>query len=170
MNTGACRCEGCGGALPSADAVCARCEAELSPPAPAGRYVCPQCQGRFSALAQVLWPPQVAWWRPTTLRLQCPHCSTPLRDRHLSPPVGWRVAAVIVGALASQLFLTGWPRLLLGLALIGVLYAPLARAAWRHRRDGADPHRYIVGSTHFWARGDDALTRAADRLRDPGQR
>lgn len=155
-------CQGCGAALPSPDAVCPRCEAELSAaPAPAGPFVCPHCQGGFAQLVQAPWPPQVPWWKPTTMRLQCPHCSTPLRDRHVRPPPGWLIGAAIAGALASQLFTTGWTRLALGLLILGVVYAPLGWALWRHRRHRHDPHRFVEGSTRFWAQGH-------DRLRRPG--
>lgn len=162
MSEATCRCEGCGAALPKDDAVCPRCEAELAAAAvPAGRFICPHCNGRFDQLAQAPWPPQVPWWRPTTMRLQCPHCSTPLRDRHITPPPGWLVGAAIAGAIASQLFTTGWVRLALGLLIIGIVYAPLAWAAWRHREHRHDPHRYVVGLTRYWAQGN-------DRRRKPG--
>lgn len=165
------RCEGCGASLPAPDAVCGHCEAELArePPGAPARYICPQCHGRFAALAPVAWPPKVPWWRPTTLRLQCPRCDTPLRDRHARPLPGWGVFAVIAVAVGSQLFTTGWTRMLLGLSLVGLLYAPLVLAAWRGRRDATHPHRYVVGSTRVWAQGNDDLARAVDRMRHPGK-
>lgn len=160
--TPACRCQGCGALLPTPDAVCPRCDAELSAaPAPAGPFICPHCQQGFASLAQVQWPPHVPWWRPTTMLLACPHCSTPLRDRYMAQPPGWLLLAAIAGALASQLFTTGWTRFALGLTSIGAFYAPLAWAAWRHRHHRGDPHRYIVGVTRVLAQGN-------DRLRKPG--
>jgi hypothetical protein len=160
MNGAACRCDSCSALLPSADAVCPRCEAELAAPvAPVGRFVCPHCAGRFEQLAQVAWPPNVPWWRPTTMRLQCPHCSTPLRDRHLPHIPGWIVAAVLVGAVASQLFTSGRTRLILAVLALGAVYGPLAWMAWRHRHQRNDPDRYIVGVTRFWAQGNDRLRR-----------
>jgi hypothetical protein len=163
-------CEGCGQPLPSPDAVCARCEAELTAELsrPTGKYACPQCHGNFAALALVPWPPKVPWWRPTTMRLQCPHCATPLRDRHALQPPGWLVAAAIAWAFAVQLFTTGWPRLLLGLPVVIALSAPLLRAAWKSRRNAADPHRYVIGTTRFWAQGNDDLRRTVERMREPG--
>jgi hypothetical protein len=156
----ACRCQGCGDLLPQPDAICPRCDAALStPPADTGRFVCPHCQGRFSQLAEVPWPPQVPWWRPTTLQLQCPHCHTPLRDRFASPPSRWLVAFAIAAAVASQLYTTGWTRLLLGLAILGAVYAPLAWAVWRHRAHRNDPHRFVPGTTRLWAQGNDRLRR-----------
>lgn len=161
MSDGACRCQGCGDVLPRLDAVCARCEAELAAAEPVGRFLCPHCQGRFTQLAQVRWPPHVPWWRPTTMRLQCPHCSTPLRDRYLPSTPGWLVLSAIAGAIASQLFTTGWTRFALGLLCIGAANAPLAWSAWCHRRHRDDAHRYILGLSRSWEQGN-------DRLRKPG--
>jgi len=163
------QCQGCGEMLPSPDAICTRCEAELAEPsAPVGRYVCAHCQTSFAAPAAAPWPPKVPWWRPTTMRLQCPHCDTPLRDRHALQPPGWLVAAAIAWVVAAQLFTTGWTRLLLGLPVVIALYAPLLRAAWKSRQNAADPHRYVVGTTRFWAQGNDELRRTVGRMRDPG--
>ncbi|WP_457420115.1 hypothetical protein [Roseateles sp. P5_E7] len=160
------QCQGCGQTLRSPDAVCSRCEAELAePPAPPGRHICPQCHANFAALAQVPWPPKVPWWRPTTMRLQCPHCDAPLRDRHAVQPPGWLVAVVIAWVFVVQLFTMGWTRMLLGLPVVIALYGPLIRAAWKSRQNAADPHRYVVGTTRFWAQGNEKLERAVNRLR-----
>jgi uncharacterized paraquat-inducible protein A len=124
-----CRCQGCGDLLPRADAICPRCDAALSTP--------PAQTGRFV----------------------CPHCHTPLRDRFASLPPRWLVAVAIAAAVASQLFTTGWTRLLLGLAILGTVYAPLAWTAWRHRAHRHDPHRFVPGTTRLWAQGNDRLRR-----------
>ena len=168
MAEAALRCQGCGARLPTPEAVCAHCEAELSePPQPPGKYICPHCQERIVALVQVPWPPRVPWWRPTTMRLQCPRCDTPLRDRQAVQPPGWLVAAVIGAAFCVQLFTTGWLRPVLGLALLAALYVPLIRAALKIRKDIDNPHRFVEGSARFWAQGHDKLRRAADSIR-PG--
>jgi len=165
MGEEALQCQGCGAALASPDAVCARCEAELTTAAPPGKYICPHCQQRFAALAQVPWPPKLPWWRPTTLRLQCPHCETPLRDRHAIQLPGWLIVAAIVTICCVQLFATGWIKLVLGFPLLATLYAPLIWASLRVRKDSDNPHRFIVGSIRFWAQGNEKLQRAVGQLR-----
>lgn len=166
------RCQGCGAPLPSIDAICARCEAELTaePPSPPAKYICPQCQEPIAAPVQLLWPPKVPWWQPTTMRLQCPHCATPLRDRHALQPPGWLVAAAIALVIGLQLFTTGWTRMLLGLPVVIALCAPLIRAVWKRRQNAADPHRYVKGTTRFWAQGNDDLRRTVERMREPGSK
>lgn len=161
------RCQGCGALLPTPEAVCGRCEAELSAEAhsPPGKYICPHCHERIAGLVQVPWPPHVAWWRPTTMRLQCPRCDTPLRDRHAVQLPGWLMAVVIVAALGVQLFTTGWLRPVLGFTLLGVVYAPLLAAALKIRKDFDNPHRFVEGSSRFWAQGNDQLQRAVEGLR-----
>lgn len=104
------------------------------------------------------------------MRLQCPHCDTPLRDRHARPLPGWMALVAIAGAIGAQLFTTGWTRMLLGLSLISLMYAPLILAAWRSRQDVANPHRYVVGTTRFWAQGNDDLARAVARVRQAGDK
>jgi hypothetical protein len=85
------QCAGCGAALPAPDAVCSRCERELSMPqtdSHSGKYRCPNCSCRFDKPAEVWSPPDAPWYRPQTLKPQCPHCRNPLRDEkavHLSP-------------------------------------------------------------------------------------
>ena len=160
-------CQGCGRLLFSADAVCAHCEAGLTaePPSPPPKYICPHCHERFAAAVSASWPPKVPWWRPTTMRLQCPHCDAPVRDRHALQPPGW-VSVVIVGAaFCLQLFTTGWPRLLLGAPLLALVAAPLILSAWRIRQDVDNPHRFVAGTVRFWQRGDERLQRAAERVR-----
>lgn len=160
MSAADCRCDGCGALLPSLDAVCSRCDAELAPPAaPVGRFVCPQCRGRFEQLSHVPWPRRVPWWRPTTISLQCPHCSTPLRDRFRPHIPGWIVAAAMVAVVASQLYMPGRARVVMGLLIVTAVYAPLAWSAWRHRHQRNDPDRYIVGPTRSWARDNEHLRR-----------
>ncbi len=169
MTDPALRCQGCGALLPTPESVCAHCEAELSaaPSGAAGKYICPHCHERIPALVQVAWPPQVPWWRPTTMRLQCPRCDTPLRDRHAVQPPGWLIAAVIAAAFGVQLFMTGWLRLLLGFTLLAILYVPLAAAALKIRRDADNPHRFVEGSLRFWSQGNEKLQRTVQRVR-PG--
>lgn len=162
-------CQGCGALLPTPEAVCGRCEAELSaePPSPRGKYICPRCHERIAALALVPWPPRVPWWRPTTMRLQCPCCATPLRDRHAVQVPGWLITAAVAAAIGAQLFTTGWLRLILSFALLAALYAPLIVSALKVRRNVDDPHRFVEGSLRFWARGNERPQDAAEGVR-PG--
>lgn len=167
MSEGALRCQGCGAPLPHAEAVCTRCEQELSgaPAMPTGPYVCPQCHGRFATLARALWPPKVPWYRPTTMRLQCPHCATPLRERHEPPWLRRLALVVLVLAIGLQLFASGRLRLLIPALMLAGLFGPLLWAAWKGRRD---PHRYVVGIRRFWAQGPDVIQSTADGGRRPG--
>jgi hypothetical protein len=146
------RCEGCGSMLPSPDVVCPRCEAELTAerPRPTGKYVCPHCQQRFAAPAQVLWPPKVPWWRPTTIRQQCPHCEEPVRDRRELPFRGWLVVMALgLGVYlqevvrSHQLFMKAY------LLMMVAALAWLARREWKGTRD---PHRFVVGTRRLWLR------------------
>lgn len=163
------QCQGCGATLTSPDAVCARCEAELDAEPPPGRYICPHCQGRFAALTPVPWPPRQPWWRPTTMRLQCPHCEAPLRDRHAVQLPGWLFVGALGAIVAVQLFATGWLRLALGFPLLAALYGPLIRAGWKIHKDSDNPHRFVAGSLRFWAQGNEKLAHSVERLRSrPG--
>jgi hypothetical protein len=109
-------CQGCSASRPSVDTIRPRFEAKLADrPSPPGRDICPHCHANFAALAQVPWTPKTSWWRSTTMRLQCPHCTTPLRDRHALQPPSWLVAAAIAWVIGIQLVTTGWTRVLLGL-------------------------------------------------------
>lgn len=157
------RCQGCDAPLPHADAVCTACDAELSaePPAPEAKYVCPHCHQRFAALVAAPWPPHVPWWRPTTMRTQCPHCDAPLRDRYAMPPPPWLVAATIGVAIYAQLFATNWWRVLVGPVLVAAFCVPLLWSTWKIRRNADNPHRFIPGTLSFWSRGDERLQRAA---------
>ncbi len=98
-------------------------------------------------------------WRPTSIRLQCPHCDTPLRDRHIVPLPGWLFLVILGLIVCVQLATTGWVRLLLSLALLAAVYAPLVRGAWRARKDADNPHRFVEGSYRFWAQGNEQLQR-----------
>ncbi|MDR7333266.1 hypothetical protein [Roseateles asaccharophilus] len=142
-------CQGCGAALPSLDAVCATCEAELTavPPSPPAKYSCPHCQQRFAAAAQVLWPPKVPWWRPTTFRLQCPHCEGLLRDDYQGANIVFLVALlqlVIVLSESANRHRGLWMPTLYVVAALW-LY-------WRSRQAARDPQRYTVGTQHQWLR------------------
>ncbi|PTT77113.1 hypothetical protein DBR42_25715 [Pelomonas sp. HMWF004] len=152
MSDSPCACESCGASLPSADAVCAACEATLTarPPSPPLRYVCPHCEGRFAGPVQALWPPRQPWWRPTKVRLQCPQCETPLRDGHRRPAM----EALVLLALGMPALLlqseTRHPWRGLGLALVIAGYALYGFAV--HRRASRDPHRYRIGTHKAWLR------------------
>lgn len=99
------------------------------------------------------------------LRLQCPHCDTPLRDRHAVRVPPWLVAVGMIAALGISLFTARWTRMGLGLLLIASFYAPLAWAFWKARRTPDDPHRFVVGSTRFMARDNDDLRAAVETVR-----
>lgn len=149
------RCEGCGSTLVSADAVCARCEAELTaepsrPPAKNGKYICPHCQQRFAAPARVFWPPKLPWWRPTTIRQQCPHCDVPLRDRREPPYLSWIGLPLLVLILYLPEF-AGLHQTLVKLAL-ALLVASYAWQVWIDWKGARDPHRFIVGIRRLWLR------------------
>ena len=165
MTAGTPRCEGCGSALPSASAVCARCEAALTAkaPLPPGKYVCPHCHARFAAPAKVLWPPKLPWWRPTTIRPQCPHCDTPLRDRR-QPDVGaWLLPAMFMAALCIQLVVDAPLRTWLALL---VLAGPIAYMSWRTERGAPEQDRYAVGTRRRWLR-DVRELQQSDRPEEP---
>lgn len=154
-------CQGCGAALPHAEAVCSRCDAE--PPVPtrsasAGPHACPQCHQRFAEPVPVLWPPRVPWWRPTTFRLQCPHCETPLRDRYVAVNALFFLGLAVAYAVLSE---TAWQhrRLWAGPIIVSA-------TLWlflRHRRAGRDPGRYVAGAYPQWLRDIRGLWRNTKR-------
>lgn len=152
-------CEGCGAPLQSPDAVCARCEAELAaePPTPPCKYVCPCCDERFTAPAQVLWPPKVPWWRPTTSRLQCPRCDASLQDRRDIPYPGW----VAIGGAGLAICLYEFlPQRMRGLVAPLPWVAVFAHQAWQDWKGSRDPHRYVAGIRRLWLRQPKDLTPA----------
>lgn len=110
------------------------------------------------------WPPKVPWWRPTTMRLQCPHCAAPLRDRHAVQLPGWLIVSIFATLICVQLFATGWLRLLIGLPLLA-LYAPLIHASWSIRKDADNPHRFVPGNFRFWAQGNEKLRQQVEDVR-----
>ena len=144
-------CEGCGAPLMSPDAVCARCEAALTaePPDPPRKYVCPHCHARFAAPAQVLWPPKVPWWRPTTFRLQCPHCETQLRDRRDLPFFGW----IWLAAVSLMLYMesSGSHKAFMRTGMV-LMLAFCGRQLWADWKGSRDPQRFIAGARRLWLR------------------
>ena len=100
------------------------------------------------------------------MRLQCPHCDAPLRDRHAVQLPGWLIVGIFATLICVQLFATGWLRLLIGFPLLA-LYAPLIHASWHIRKDADNPHRFVPGHLRFWAQGNEKLQAAVARMR-PG--
>lgn len=83
------RCANCGEPLPSPDAICPRCERELSVDPSVGKYRCPNCGSRFNRPTRKLWPPHAKWYMPQDLKPQCPHCEVFLRDKVETIIVPW---------------------------------------------------------------------------------
>ncbi|WP_157275558.1 hypothetical protein [Pelomonas sp. Root1444] len=147
------RCQGCGAKLPSAEAVCAHCEAELvtETPKPVGKYACPHCNGRFAKPAQVRWPPKVPWWRPAMERMQCPHCDTPLRDRRQPDIHRGFIPLMLIAVLSIQILvadrtLRSWLGFLLVLGSLSYFF-------WRTERGVVERDRYAAGSSRRFATG-----------------
>lgn len=156
------RCEACGRALASADAVC-RCDesravralgaaqnldTQLARQEAAARFRCPACARRFNAvqLKMVSLPASAPWYRPTISGQACPHCATALVSRHLPMLLQSRTLplALIMIAMLQKPFLAliGVSRSLAQVIAAGVviaavcllLYAGIV-GAWRARRD-----------------------------------
>ncbi|HLO93111.1 MAG TPA: hypothetical protein VK195_02235 [Burkholderiaceae bacterium] len=143
----ACRCERCGRLLPSQDAVCAPCEAELAAPAPdhrRGKYRCPACSQAFVRPDVTLRPAHARWYMPQYPAPCCPHCRVRLLDRR-HPRMPAREALTLVApALASQILLPSRQfRLVLFVLLLVFLGLQIYRHPWglpdelRYERDEA---------------------------------
>ena len=135
-------CSNCGRPLSAPTAICLFCEGELSPEPVTGRYRCPGCGGSFNAPLQAAWPPSANWYRPQTLKPQCPHCRSFLLDRKVLPLtwVDWLAAVSLVAAV--QIF-----HLKAGIAWT-VLLALVAIQLWRWRQAISsvrnDAERYAI--------------------------
>ena len=131
----ACRCERCGRLLPSPDAVCGPCEAELAVPDVdhrRGRYRCPACSQAFARPEFTLVPANARWYVPQSQALCCPHCKTRLLDRRYPRMPAREALAFIALALASQFLLPPRQTRLALFALILVfLGLQLYRRPWR---------------------------------------
>ncbi len=87
-------CTQCGRLLPSANAICAECDRELSAPSRNALnalgdqdcYTCPQCQQHFDQHITALYPPNAPWYRPQVTLLACPHCKTAITWLKLPRP------------------------------------------------------------------------------------
>ena len=97
------RCANCGEPLPSSDAICPRCERELSVDSTVGRYRCQNCGSRFNRPNLKLWPPHAKWYMPQNLKPQCPHCEVFLRDKMVEVFISYRVVIFIFIFLPSEL-------------------------------------------------------------------
>lgn len=109
-------CAQCGAPLPAPDAVCPKCDLELSSQtgSPAhGRYRCPHCSSRFDQPLQGWWPPNVPWYRPQDPKPQCPYCQAFLRDRTVETfsRAEWAGIWVVMFAVGTALpwALSKWP-------------------------------------------------------------
>lgn len=98
------RCANCGESLPSPDAICPRCERELSVDLPKheplidpsiGKYRCPNCSSRFDWPIFAWWPPHAKWYLPQESKPQCPHCRVFLRDKMVTAFIRWRVLIIV---------------------------------------------------------------------------
>lgn len=91
------RCANCGTLLPTPDAVCPRCESELS--SAVGKYRCPNCDSHFDQPAQGWWPLNAPWYWPQKQKAQCPHCKVCLRDKKalvITPIEWWGAFAILI--------------------------------------------------------------------------
>ena len=87
-------CAQCGRLLPSANAICAECDRELSAPSRNALnasgdqdcYTCPQCQQHFDQCITALYPPNAPWYRPQVTLPACPHCKTAITWLKLPRP------------------------------------------------------------------------------------
>ena len=87
-------CAQCGRLLPSANAICAECDRELSAPSRNALnalgdqdcYTCPQCQQHFDQHITALYPPNAPWYRPQVTLPACPHCKTAITWLKLPRP------------------------------------------------------------------------------------
>lgn len=135
-STGALACEGCGCALPSADAVCAQCNAALAAPPDegliTGKYSCPGCARTFPKPASVLVPANAKWYVPQVQKPACPHCNIQLLDSRNPPLPPYQIFALFVLATCAPLLVPAayaqGVRIVLVLALIATY---LWRRAWR---------------------------------------
>lgn len=137
-----CRCERCGRLLPSPDAVCAPCEAELAAPAvdhPRGKYRCPACSLAFVRPDFTLVPAHARWYVPQSQALCCPHCRTRLLDRRYPKLPAHEAVACIVLALAAQFLL---PPRQTRLALFALLLVFVGRLLYRRPWRVPDEQRY----------------------------
>lgn len=142
----ACRCERCGRQLPSPDAVCAPCEAELAAPEVDhrhGKYRCPACSQAFARPDFTLVPANARWYVPQSQALCCPHCQVRLLDRRYPKVQARETVALMALAIAAQVLLPPPQRRLalfvLMLVCLGLL---LYRRPWRlpdEQRYGRDP-------------------------------
>lgn len=104
MNDDPLRCENCGAILASPDAVCLRCERELTESPFFGKYRCPNCASRFDQPALGWWPPNVPWYRPQIQKPECPQCKAYLRDRktfELTIFERWGMRALVFASIFS---------------------------------------------------------------------
>lgn len=156
------RCEACGRALASADAVC-RCDesravralgaaqnldTQLARQEAAARFRCPACARRFNAvqLKMVSLPAAVPWYRPAISGQACPHCGAALLSRHLPALLQSRtlpLALLFIGVMQKPLLgLIGVGRGLAQAIAVGTMVAALCVllyigivGAWRARKD-----------------------------------
>ena len=104
MAKSALRCANCGESLSSLDAICSRCERELSvdlskhepliDPS-VGKYCCPNCNSRFDWPIFASWPPHAKWYLPQESKPQCPYCKVFLRDKMATAIMRCRVLVIV---------------------------------------------------------------------------
>ncbi|SDO12933.1 hypothetical protein SAMN05216303_101593 [Rhodoferax sp. OV413] len=137
-------CERCGCELPSADAVCAKCDSELSARAKGpqflGKHNCPSCQLAFSKPAFVLTPAGAKWYVPQVQRLACPHCNAFLLDTRNPRLSSSQIFALLFLVVCAQ-FLLPAPYALPG--RIAIAFALLALYVYRRSWGVPDSRRYI---------------------------
>lgn len=137
-------CANCGAPLPGLDAICPRCDRELSfahGEELSGTYGCPNCTRRFNKPIQGWWPPKARWYWPQTMKPQCPHCHAFLRDRTavaLTQRENLTLIAVLIAAAFSP-----WTIIVQGGVLLVAITVQLLR--WRRARSVvAEGNRYAV--------------------------
>ena len=141
-------CDRCGNDLPSADAVCIACDAELSAPLVkglrSGKHICPGCNSSFDTPDITLEPEGAKWYVPQSQGLRCPHCRLRLLDTRNPRMPPRRIAGLVVLALCTQILLPArYTRT--GLIVLALTYLALylRRRSWgvaesrRYARDEA---------------------------------
>lgn len=84
-------------------------------------------------------PPDAPWYRPSKVRLQCPHCGAPLRDRMRAEPRPLIGLSVVLLAVASQVWAPPAWRSYLWLACMVGFFCAMPRT---RSRGVTDEHRF----------------------------
>ena len=134
------QCAACGAALGSPEAICSRCDAELSTTLPRP-FRCPSCAGQIDEAPLFPYPAEKPWYWPKRLHPRCPDCRTWLRDRRILPGSDWRILVFIASVLLiAALPLVLWLKMLLiVLAQLGLTYVQR-----QNSRQIPDSARYAV--------------------------